>query len=209
MKTLATMRAVTFQFRFKRVPSCSLSHLGTAHCTMWAALGWGLWGKEVSGQNIQWDLQFDKLSKSGMVSYAKCTLDFIGNAKARDGGTWLTTSAHVRLRQEDPGQSELPSMVVSRKQTKWRNTWVFSIVVVSVSPTSESYICIVLSPALAVVSLSSLVTSHYSLICTFLMIIMSNIFNSCRVLGSIPITIEKEDWIWNIFVHTTDNNFLF
>lgn len=57
-----------------------------------------------------------------MVSYAKCTLDFIGNAKARDGGTWLTTSAHVRLRQEHSGQSELPGMVVSRKQKQNEET---------------------------------------------------------------------------------------
>lgn len=52
------------------------------------------------------------------MSYAKCTLDFIGNAEVRDGGTWLTTSAHVSLRQEDPGQSELTSMVVSQNKTK-------------------------------------------------------------------------------------------
>lgn len=53
-----------------------------------------------------------------MVSYAKCTLDFMGNAKVRDGGTWLTTSVHARLRQQDPGQSELPSTVVSQKQNE-------------------------------------------------------------------------------------------
>ncbi|KAM7317984.1 hypothetical protein ACRRTK_022721 [Alexandromys fortis] len=55
-----------------------------------------------------------------MVSYAKCTLDFIGNAEVRDGGTWLTTSAHRSLRQEDPGQSELTSMIVSQKQNKMK-----------------------------------------------------------------------------------------